>query len=115
MPVTDQLHGPTGIPAEVIAFRRRLDEVATDRLYLRHDDEDGGLWLWEAVRHEGELVAIKQVEVDSSGTVSRYWWQRMEDDSGFLTDQPLSPEDEGLVRIGADEFHRYWNDGGRCA
>jgi hypothetical protein len=32
----------------------------------------------------------------------------MEDERGFLTDQPLYPEEEGFARISADEFRRYW-------
>lgn len=61
--------------------------------------------------YEGELWAIKQVEIDPSGTVARYWWQHMEDERGFLTDQPLAPEEveEDLERIDAEEFYRYWN------
>ncbi len=32
----------------------------------------------------------------------------MQDERGFLTDQPLYPEQEGLARTGADEFRRSW-------
>jgi hypothetical protein len=106
--MTDHPHDPAKALAEAAAFYRRLDEEATQRQHFRHEDEEGGLWLWEAVPYEGELVAIKQVEVDPSGTVSRYWWQHMEDERGFLTDQPLYPEEEGFARISAGEFRRYW-------
>jgi hypothetical protein len=106
--MTDQAHDPAKALAEAAALYRRLDEEATQRQHFRYEDEEGGLWLWEAVPYQGELVAIKQVEVDPSGTVSRYWWQRMEDERGFLTDQPLYPEEEGLAYISADEFRRYW-------
>src|SRR6266545_1364877 len=105
--MTDHRFEPARIPAEVVGFFRRLDEHATDRLHFRHLDEDQGLWLWQAVPVEGEVVAIKQVQVAPDGTVSRYWWQRMQDDRGFLTDQPLNPEEDGLLSITSEEFRRY--------
>ena len=102
--MTDRSHDP----AKPAAFYRRLDEEATQRHYFRYRDEEQSLWLWEAVSYQGELVAVKQIEVDASGTVSRYWWQRLDDEHGFLTDQPLYPKEEGLAPISADEFRRYW-------
>jgi hypothetical protein len=104
VPMTDRSHDP----AKTAAFYRRLDEEATQRHYFRYQDEEQSLWLWEAVPYEDELVAVKQIEVDPSGTVSRYWWQQLDDAHGFLTDQPLYPEEEGLAPISADEFRRYW-------
>jgi hypothetical protein len=108
VPMTDHSHDPAKALAETAALYRRLDEEATERRYFRYQDEEQGLWLWEAVPYKDELVAIKQVQVDPSGTVSCYWWQRMQDAHGFLTDQPLHPKEEGLAPISADEFRRYW-------
>jgi hypothetical protein len=96
VPTTDH-HDPTEALAETAAFYRRLDEEATQRRYFRYEDEEQGLWLWEAVPYKDTLVAVKQVQVDPSGTLSRSWWQRMEDEHGFLTDQPLYPEEEGFA------------------
>ena len=70
--ISNQSHDPAKALAEAAAVYRRLDEEATQRQHFRHEDEEGGLWLWEAVPYQGELVAIKQVEIDPSGTVSRY-------------------------------------------
>jgi hypothetical protein len=106
--MTDHSHDAAKALAETAARYRRLDEEATERRYFRYEDEEQGLSLWEAVPYENELVAIKQVQVEPNGTVSRYWWQRMEDARGFLTDQPLYPEEEGFVPISVDEFRRYW-------
>jgi hypothetical protein len=39
-----------------------------------------------------ETVAIKQIELPSSGVARRYWWQHLEDDVGGLTDQPGSAD-----------------------
>ncbi|SMD22971.1 hypothetical protein SAMN05661093_07752 [Kibdelosporangium aridum] len=36
-------------------------------------------WLWEAVILDGDVVAIKQIEVPSSGPSRRYWWQHLEE------------------------------------
>jgi hypothetical protein len=57
---------------------------------------------------QDEVVAIKQIQVAPDGTVSRYWWQWMQDDRGFLTDQPLDPQIDDLDSISAEEFRRYW-------
>jgi hypothetical protein len=108
--MTDHHPDPASIPAEVVAFYRRLDEQATDRLYFRAQDpeEEQGLWLWEAVPVQDEVVAVKQIQVAPDGTVSRYWWQWMQDDRGFLTDQPLDPQIDDLDSISAEEFRRHW-------
>jgi hypothetical protein len=106
--MTNHAHDPAKALAETAAFYQRLDEQATERQHFRREDEEDGLWLWEAVPSGGELVAIKQVEVDPSGRVWRYWWQRIEDEHGFLTDQALDPEEMGLTPISAEEFRRYW-------
>ena len=106
--MTNHAHDPAKALAETAAFYQRLDAQATERQHFRREDEEDGLWLWEAVPSGDELVAIKQVEVDPSGRVWRYWWQRIEDEHGFLTDQALDPEEMGLTPISAEEFRRYW-------
>jgi hypothetical protein len=52
-------------------------------------------------------VAIRQIVVEPSGAVHRYWWEHLEDESGFLTDQPVDYTDQ-LDAISVDAFIRLW-------
>ncbi|MEU3710293.1 hypothetical protein [Streptomyces catenulae] len=94
--------------AETVAYYRALDEHATARHHFRHADEDGGLWHFEAVHDRGELVVIKQAELTPTGQLHRYDWQHLEDDHGFLTDQPIDLEADPVEAIPAEEFQRVW-------
>jgi hypothetical protein len=40
----------------------------------------------------GEVIAVKQIEVAPDGIARCYWWRHLEDELGFLTDQPLDPD-----------------------
>jgi hypothetical protein len=40
----------------------------------------------------GEVIAVKQIEVPLDGMVRCYWWRHLEDERGFMTDQPLDPD-----------------------
>jgi hypothetical protein len=76
-------------------FIQRLAASGGERLYRRHED-----WWFECVRHEGEWWAVRQIGP------SAYSWERLEDEHGFLSDQPLgNPPGEAVT---AQEFDRAW-------
>jgi len=58
-------------------------------------------------KNDGRRVAIRQIVVEPSGTVHRYWWEHLEDEGAFLTDQPVDYTDQ-LDAISADEFGHLW-------
>ncbi|MGW4133702.1 hypothetical protein [Amycolatopsis japonica] len=94
-----------------VARYRALDEGAGPRQYYEYMDheglvDEGARWLWEAVVVEHETVAVKQIELDSSGAIRRYWWQNMEDDASGLTDQALDP---GLTSVSRSTFYALWD------
>ncbi|MGW1837707.1 hypothetical protein [Streptomyces sp. NPDC002067] len=93
--------------AEISAYYRALDEGAAVRHHFRHADEDGGVWYFEAVPDGGELAVVKQIEFTPAGTRHRYAWHHLEDAHGFLTDQPITPDDP-VEPITAQEFHQAW-------
>jgi hypothetical protein len=40
----------------------------------------------------------------------RYWWRHLEDDHGFLTDEPLHRWDADAVsEVSREDFHRNWD------
>jgi hypothetical protein len=87
-----------------------LDESARPREHWRGiDPEDGRTeWLFQTVEHDGARIAIRQIIVHPSGAIDRYWWKHLEDEAGFLTDQPVDYTDQ-LVAISAEEFHGVWS------
>lgn len=94
-----------------VAWYRALDEGSEPRQYYEYVDheglvDEGARWLWEAIVVDHEMVAIKQIEQDSSGAVRRYWWRNIEDDAGGLTDQPLDP---GLTPVSRATFYALWD------
>lgn len=67
------------------------------------------MWYFETVIDGGKYVAIRQLTVESDGTRHAYSAHHLEDDWGFLTDQPVDPEaSEGLVAITPSEFESVW-------
>jgi hypothetical protein len=52
-------------------------------------EDERGRWLFEVVEDDGRQVAIKQIEAEPSGLIHRYSSDHLEDEHGFLTDQPL--------------------------
>jgi hypothetical protein len=96
-----------------VAWYRNLDEGPGPRGYYELVDEEGlcdkgGRWLWETATVDTEIIAVKQIEVTSDGTVRRYDWQWLEDRDGGLTDQPMYPEEEELRPITRDRFYEVW-------
>ena len=45
--------------------------------------------------------------VHPSGAIDRYWWEHLEDEAGFLTDQQVDYTDR-IDAISSDEFLRLW-------
>jgi hypothetical protein len=93
-------------------YFRGLEESDRPRAYFRGADaeDDRKQWLFEVVEDNGDRVAIKQVEAESSGVTHRYWWRHLEDNHGFLTDQPLDRWDAGAVsEVSREEFQRVWD------
>jgi hypothetical protein len=90
------------------SYLRSLEESERPREHWPGiDPEDGTEWLFETVEEDGKRMAIKQMTVHPSGAIDRYWWENLEDEARFLTDQPVNVADE-LDAISADEFTRLW-------
>ena len=99
-----------------VAWYRALDEGSEPRHYYEYVDcaglvDEGARWLWEAVRVNHETVAIKQIELDSSGAARYYWWRQVEDDTGGLTDQALDLLEPGLTPVSRSAFYALWDSG----
>lgn len=97
-----------------VVWYRELDEGSDPRHYYEYVDHEGlvgegARWLWEAVAVNHEVVAIKQIELPSSGVARRYWWRYMEEDAGGLTDQPLEVAEPGLASISRSVFYAQWD------
>jgi hypothetical protein len=66
-------------------------------------------WFFESVEDQGELVAIRQLTVESDGRRHAYTAKHLDDEWGFLTGQPLRPaESEDLQPISAEAFQAAW-------
>jgi hypothetical protein len=97
------------------AYFRALDEGPSARGYFERVDDEGlagqrTRWLWETVTDNGAVIAVKQIEIPLRGAVRRYWWRSLEDDGGFLTDQPLVPDEEALDTITCEAFYEAWDN-----
>jgi hypothetical protein len=92
---------------------RALDESQGPRRYWHGIDDDGSSWFFETVDDVGEPWAVKQLELTVDGRVHKYWWQHLEDASGFLTDQALAPRDsameDDLQEIDSVTFEGQWS------
>jgi hypothetical protein len=96
---------------EAVAAIRALDESAAPRSYwhLRRED-DGSDWFVETVNDGGTERPVKQLVVDSFGLTYRYWWGHLEDEAGFLDDQPVDPLLADVEPIDAQAFLNRWHD-----
>ncbi|MGH2671857.1 MAG: hypothetical protein ACRDHC_02665 [Actinomycetota bacterium] len=91
-----------------IEYRRSLDESSrVPGYYPWTDHGDGFEGFYKVIEDEGDLVVIRQIDIDQDG-IRRYWWQVSEDERGGLADQPLPPDEEGLLPISAEEFESRW-------
>jgi hypothetical protein len=74
-------------------------------------DEDGRAWLFESVEGDNrEQWAVRQVEVGADRGARRYWWRHLQDEYGFLTDQPLEVWE--LTEITPEAFEAVWEAAG---
>jgi hypothetical protein len=89
---------------------RDLDLGTAPRTYGVRSDDDGAIWMFQAVWHEGEWVVVRQLEAAPGRPATRYWWQRIEDDNGMLADKALDREAWGLVDLDRDAFYAAWDD-----
>ena len=55
---------------------------------------------------------VRQLGAGEDGDVTRYWWQRLEDDEGMLTDQALDRDEWGLRPLSREDFYTAWDDPG---
>ena len=99
-----------------VAWYRALDDSPEPRQYFEYVDHEGlvdkgARWLWEAVVVNGETVAIRQIERDSSGTAHCYWWRHLEDDAGGLTDQATDVAEPGITAVPRSVFRALWRSG----
>ena len=97
-----------------VAWYRDLDQSTEPRCYYEYVDreglvDEGARWLWEAIVVDRETVAVKQIELSSSGVAHRCWWQRLEDDAGELTDQALDLVEPGLTPVSRSAFSALWD------
>ncbi|GAB3834900.1 hypothetical protein [Kribbella italica] len=88
---------------------RDLDRGTAARTFGARADEDGTDRLFEAVWHEREWVVVRELHVGEDGAITRYWWQRIEDERGGLTDQALDRDEWGLRALDRDDFYTAWD------
>lgn len=110
---TDQDAAAHALARSVATLRRAADHA--DRwCYLASGRElDGRAYAWACVPLAGEVVAVRQVVGLEDGTWRRYAYDEVvEDDAGFLTDQPFGDDDlagTGDVHpIDGAEFAALW-------
>jgi hypothetical protein len=99
---------------DVVSWYRALEESNRPRAYFEFVDaegwvDEGARALYETVEHEGELIAIRQIELPSAGGMHRYSWRRMEDAYGGLTDEPIDPHEDPVKPIPREVFVEVWN------
>lgn len=92
-----------------VAWYQALDESAGPRGYFEFVDDEGAHWLWETLEVGEETVAVKQVEVGTSGVVRRYSWRYLEDEDSGLTDQALDLTTPGLTPVSRSAFYAIWD------
>ena len=112
-----ELAASRGWSADTVAAIRATVELVHDldlgtapRTYGVRRDDDGSVWMFQAVWHEGEWVVVRQLEAAPDRPATRYWWQRIEDDNGMLADKALDREAWGLSELGREEFYAAWDD-----
>ncbi len=94
---------------------RRLDEGPGPFAYRHFPDAgvDGYRYWFKSAEDQGELIAIRQVQIGADGLVHRYWWEKLDDVAGGLTDQALHPDiEDDLVPISEEVFEGIWSSRG---
>lgn len=92
-----------------IEYYLALDRSDRPRTYLfgPSPDDERELWYVEAVDDNGALIAIRQLTIGADGTRHAYSPQHIEDEWGFLTDQPIDYADE-LTPCDGAQFRQIW-------
>jgi len=91
---------------------RALAESLGERRCWRYehpeDDESRGTWWFEAVLDEhGEWWCVRMV-APTFGLESAYDWEHIEDEHGFLPDQPIDPTEPLLQPVSVATFESAW-------
>ena len=100
------------LPGKARWFRNLHDGLAPRTYYEGAADEPGPAdtrWLWEAAVVAGDVIALKQIEMPPDGIARCYWGRHLEDERGFLTDQPLDPDGWPLRVVGRGVFYELWD------
>ncbi|GAA3688400.1 hypothetical protein GCM10022224_062270 [Nonomuraea antimicrobica] len=95
------------VPDVRLPLVRQLAESESPRHFWHLGDEDGRAWLFESVEGDGEHWAVRQVVVGADRGARRYWWRHLQDEHGFLTDQPLDIWE--LAEITPEAFEAVWD------
>lgn len=72
-------------------------------------DNPNELWFFEAVEVDGHIIAIRQIAVGGERSLG-YSADHLEDELGFLTDQPLKPDAWGLSISDPASFEHEWTE-----
>jgi hypothetical protein len=74
-----------------------------------HSDLPGVTWWFEAVLDVDDVwIVVRHLECWPEGRTLRYSVDHLEDDDGFLTDQPLDPTWDGVEEVSAEAFRSAW-------
>lgn len=94
---------------ETVRYYLALQGSSRPRTYLRGPSPDdlAERWYFEAVEDDGKLIAIRQLTVEADGTRRAYSPEHIEDEWGFLTDQPIGRADQ-LSICSSAEFRAAW-------
>jgi hypothetical protein len=87
---------------------REWEDSAVPHHYWYGLDEEGGRWLFASIQGDGEHWAVKQIEIGPDGRTWRYSWKHLQDAHGFLTDQALTPDHDGLTELTPEAFEEIW-------
>lgn len=82
-------------------FRYDWDETRGDEF-----DHWGRSTHWYEMGSDGHVA--RQMEVYENGITLKYDSSHLEDEYGFLTDQPLEPEKYGVPEVAVEEFESEW-------
>jgi hypothetical protein len=72
-------------------------------------EDPGERWFFETIQDEGRSIAVRQIAVSPDRSLG-YSADHLEDEHGFLTDQPVEPMAFGLDAVDAATFERVWSE-----
>jgi hypothetical protein len=94
-------------------YYRRLTASTAPRQHWcgASPDDPNEIWYFETVVDDAKHIAIRQLTVTEDGVRHAYSVDHLDDEWGFLTDQPVVPEEsEGLAPISAADFEAAWEE-----